>query len=411
MAGGLSYLAGKDWLTTQWNESDKPARWFAAARLEPGNARIWEHLALYSRWNLEQRNLAKAICDLQRATESDPRDARLWMELAAANEENGDSSAAAQNYEMAQRDFPISADVAWRYGSFLLRQRNLPEGFAELRRALVNDPSLEASAISECWAADPDASAIANRLLPRKTDYYIRAINYFVSRKQTDAAVVTWRRLLTLHQRVAIDDAAGLVDDLIGENRVGEAERAWKEALQQGGGQDEAEAGGSLIFNGGFERDFVNGGFDWRELPVRGASYDFDSGVVHSGRRSLRITFDGSANVNFQDIYEYVPAVPRRRYHFVAYVRTAGISTDSGIGFEIFDPRHPQEVQALTRGFVGTNAWTQVHADVETGPDTQLLEILLRRTPSTKFDNELRGVAWIDDVSLIPIMNTATASK
>ena len=411
MAGGLAYQSGKAWLATQWNESDKPARWFAAARLEPGNAQYWEHLGLYSRWNLERRNLPTAIRDLQRATELDPRNARLWMELAAADEEEGSPSAAIRDYKVAQRDFPVSPVVAWRYGSFLLRQRNLLNGFAELRRAMANDPSLETSAISECWGVDPDAFAIAERVLPRRSDYYIRAINYFVSRKQTDAALAIWRRLLTLHQRVAIHDAAGLVDDLIGENRVKEAAGVWKEVLQHSGMQDEAGAGGSLLFNGGFERDFVNGGFDWRELPVRGASYDFDGRTVHSGRRSLRITFDGSANVNFQSIYEYAPVAPRRRYRFLAYVRTARISTDSGIRFEIFDPRHPKEVQELTPSVVGTNAWTPVRADVETGPDTQLLEVLLRRAPSAKFDNKLRGVAWIDDVSLTPIVNTTMASK
>src|SRR5487761_128170 len=150
IAGGLSYLGGKAWLATQWNQSDEPEWWFTAARIEPGNARYLEHLALYDRWNLEQRSLPKTIRDLRRATILDPRDARLWTELAAVEEEQGDSSTAMQDYKIAQRDFPISPVVAWGYGSFLPRRGNLQKGFAELRRALANDSSLEASAISEC---------------------------------------------------------------------------------------------------------------------------------------------------------------------------------------------------------------------------------------------------------------------
>lgn len=411
MAGGVSYLSGKAWLATRWNESADPAKWFAAAPLEPGNAQYREHLALYAEWNLEQRNLQRAIQDLQKATELDPRDDRLWLELAAADEELSDSPGAKQAYEMAQRDSPISPKVAWSYGSFLLRRDNFSQGFAELRQALVNDSSLEASAIFECWAVDPDASAIANQLLPPKKDYYIRAIDYFISRRQTDAALVMWSRLLMLHQFIAMADAAGLVDDLVGANRVSEAQRVWKEALQQSGWPHDATNGDSLIFNGGFERDFVNGGFDWRELRIRGASYDFDSSVAHFGRRSLRITFDGTANVNFQDIYQYVPVTPHSRYRFLAYLRTAGISTDTGIRFDIFDPRHPEAVQLLTPSLVGTNAWTPVQLDFESGPDTQLLEILLRRTPSTKFDDKVRGIAWVDDVSLVAITNGKAGSK
>src|SRR5487761_381218 len=115
MAGGLTYQGGKAWLATQWNEADKPAQWFAAARLEPGNARYWEHLALYRRWNLDQRNLPTAIRDLRRATKLDPRDARLWMELAAVSEAESSPSAAIHDYNVAQRDFPVSPIVAWKY--------------------------------------------------------------------------------------------------------------------------------------------------------------------------------------------------------------------------------------------------------------------------------------------------------
>jgi hypothetical protein len=32
-----------------------------------------------------------------------------------------------------------------------------------------------------------------------------------------------------------------------------------------------------------------------------------------------------------------------------------------------------------------------------------LLIIALRRVPSWKFDNKLRGTVWVDDVSLVPV--------
>ena len=401
-AGEFSFLAAKVWVAEQWNESSDPKKWLAAAQLEPGNARYWEQLALYSELNLGQRDRSRAADYLRRATQIDPLSERPWLELAALDEERGDFSAAKRAYEVARSDFPISPDVAWRYGSFLLRHGDLSAGFAALRRAIDNDPSLEASALAECWAFDPSADSIGDALLPPKPAYYVRAIRYFLLQKQTGAALVMWTQLLKLNQPIAMRDAIDLSDHLLGEGRISEAHQVWQEALRRSAWPDDADDT-SVLFNGGFEHDFLNGGFDWRELPFRGVSYDLDSSVLHSGQQSLRITFDATASINFQHIFQYVYVAPHQPYLFLAYVRTEGISRGNGIQFDIFDPRHPGELQISTPALAGTNGWTPVRVDFKSGADTQMLEILLRRAPGPAFDNQPRGIVWVDDVSLTPI--------
>jgi hypothetical protein len=157
-----------------------------------------------------------------------------------------------------------------------------------------------------------------------------------------------------------------------------------------------------VVFNGGFEHEPANGGFDWREQGMAGVSYALDTAVFHSGKQSLRVAFDGSANFDFANLLEYVPVERGRIYHFSAYLLAEGITTDSGLRFWIYDPRNPAEVQILTPNMVGTNPWISVNADVVTGETTNLLVISLRRIPSSKFDNKLRGTIWVDDVSLVP---------
>lgn len=401
-AGEFSFLAAKVWVAEQWNESSNPKKWFAAAQLEPGNAQYLEQLAIFDELNLEERDQLTAADYLQRAVQIDPRSERPWLELAALDEERGDFSAAKQAYEMAQSDFPISPDVAWRYGSFLLRQGDLSAGFAALRRAIDKDPSLEASALAESWAVDPSADSIADVVLPQKAAYYVRAIRYFLSQKQTDAALVIWTHLLKLNQPVAMRDSIDLIDDLISEGRISKAHQVWLDALRRSAWPNDA-SDASALFDGGFEHNFLNGGFDWRELPFSGASYDLDSSVLHTGHQSLRITFDGTANVNFQHICQYVYVASRQRYRFLVYLRTEGISAGNGIQFDIFDPRHPKELQILTTAVAGTNDWTPVRVDFESGANTQMLEILLRSAPGPGLDSHLRGTVWVDDVSLTPV--------
>lgn len=399
----LSYSAAKSCLAAAWNSSSNPARWESAARLEPGNAAHQEKLGLYREWDLDHRDLAAAEQFLRRAVSLNPHSAKYWLELASIEEARGEPSESRQAFEAATSVYPMSAETAWRYGSFLLRQGDTASGLAEIRHALETDPSLETVAIAQCWSAHADATAIVEHALPQTTGAYLAALDYFVSQKQISPSLIVWARLAELRGRFPMARVIPLVDELISENRDDDAKNVWDQALEATRWPRDSAARDSLIFDGGFENAVLNGGFDWHEWPAVGVEFDMDNAVVHSGKRALRITFNGDANINFQHLFQYVSVRPRKAYRFEGYLRTENITTDSGIGVEILDPRHPAELQILTPSLIGTNAWTAVETDVETGADTNLIEVILRRLPSEKFGNNLKGTVWVDDVSLTPV--------
>jgi tetratricopeptide (TPR) repeat protein len=402
-AGILTFFSGKAYIAERWNASAKPGLWLQTVRLEPGNAEYWRHLGLYRQWDLSPGGIYEAQGDLQRATQIDPRSADLWMELADAYQSSGDLVRAQEAYGNAEADYPISAEVAWRYGSFLLYERNFAQGYTEIRKALVLDPALVTSAISECWQSNQDVVPVLDNLLPAKSAYYVNAIDFFLSQNLADPALAVWNRQLSLGLPVKVSDAIPLVDALIDQNRMAEAQQVWQRALRAANWPSDSSRSKSLVFNGQFDHDITNGGFDWREPAVSGALFDFDGQIAHSASRSFRIRFDGTQNLDFQNLFQYVVVQPLTRYRFSAYVRTEELSTDSGIRFEILDPRHPSQVQLVTSNVTGTNPWTLVEADLVTGAGTNLLKITLRRIPSWKFDNKLRGTVWVGDVALTPV--------
>jgi len=409
LAGSSVLLAGKVWLAASWSASPDPELWLRAAQLEPTNADYWQRLGLYEKWDFERGDVRQAVVYYQRATEVNPRSDVSWMDLAAAYEAVGQTARAQEAFEKAQASHPISSDVAWRYGNFLLRQRDIFKAFAQIRQALMIDPTLTVAAVSETWKASKDLPKILTEVLPAQSRYYLIALDYFLSQHQLDAALTVWDRLLGLKQSLEMAQVVPLLNELIAQNQVEDAQRAWRQSLQTAGWPQNGDDS-SLIFNGGFEHDLVNGGFDWREDPIPGAAFSFDSSVVHSGTRSLRITFDGSANLDFQHLRQFLVVDPRHRYHFAAYLRTEGISTDSGIRFAVYDASSPSALPMLTADQVGTHPWSQVETELITGPQTHLLTIVLRRAPSEKFDNKLRGTVWVDDVSLVPGFGDARVS-
>jgi tetratricopeptide (TPR) repeat protein len=403
IAGGLAFLAGKVWLAAHWDASSDPDRMLRAASLEPTNADYWDRLGFYEKWNFGRRDLRRAIVYDERATKANPRSDTYWMDLADAYEAVGQPARALEAFNRAQSVHPISSDVAWRYGNFLLRQRDYSEAFAELRRALITDPSLTVEAISECSKVSDDLPRMLTEVLPNQNSYYLMALDYFLAQHQMDAAITVWDQLLILKPSAKMAEVVPLINELIGQQRVEDALRVWRQALGATGWPQDEREDRSQVFNGGFEHDLLNGGFDWREDPVSGAAFSSDSEVVHAGRRALRITFDGTTNLDFQNLWQFSPVEPRHRYHFAAYLRLEGISTDSGIRFEINDSFHHAALQILSPDLVGSHPWSLVEADVVTGPQTRLLTIALRRVPSWKFDNKLGGTVWVDDVSLVPV--------
>jgi Tetratricopeptide repeat len=407
-SAALAFLGGKVCVAALLNGLPNPKAWMEAARLEPDNAAYWAHIGLSQQWDLRSGGPHdNAVQYLQKAAQLNPRSADLWLNLADAYENSGDSSGAEQAYERAQTDYPMSSEVAWRYGNFLLYEEQFSRGYEEIGRAISVDPSLTEKAVGACWQFNPEIEPILEQVLPAKAEYYQRAIDFFLTQKLPDAALSVWNRQQKLGLPVSLDGTVPLVDVLIQQNRIPEAQRAWNQVLQAVKWSPGSEDRGSLVWNGGFEHKFANGGFDWREVPVSGARFDIDHFTAHSGSRSLRIRFDGTANLDFSHVFHYVAVAPDTRYRFSAYLKSEEISTDRGICFEVFDPWNPAGVQVLTSDVTGTTPWSDVQTEIVSGPETHLLEIVVRRIPSWKFDNKLSGTVWIDDVNLAPVVQSS----
>src|SRR5229473_6757753 len=109
-------------------------RW--AVRLEPGNPEFWYRLGHYQQFNLEQPDVVASVESYQKAVAFIPGYTEAWLDLGTAYDLDGNKAAAQEAFSRAKKTYPASAEVAWRYGNFLLRQGTLPEAFGELRLAL-----------------------------------------------------------------------------------------------------------------------------------------------------------------------------------------------------------------------------------------------------------------------------------
>lgn len=398
----ICFAAGRLWLADFRVHSDHLERMERGAALVPGNADAWDRVGRFRQLDLADPDPTGAIADYEKAVRDDPLSAHYWMDLASAREENGDISGARGAFERARAVYPTSAEVAWNYGNFLLRQEEYPEGFSQIQQAVRTDATLLPLAISRTWRSNHDVNLLLDRVLPANVDAYFQALDFLASNHKADAGLAVWQRLLTLGKTFPVTRSFPFLDELIADNRSDDARRVWREALAAAGLPHDEPTGGSLIWNGGFARDFLNGGLDWRWSPLLGVAIDFESAPPSYGTRSIRLDFGGGTNVALDEPVQYVPVEPSRAYHFHAYMRTEAISTESGMRFAISDPHGGGATTLLTENLAGSHPWTAVEGDISTGPDTRFLLVHLYRATSRLFDNKLSGSAWVADVSLIP---------
>ena len=397
------YAGGKHELASHYAASSNFENWERATRIEPDNAEIWYRLGRFRQLDFDNADVPLSLTYYRRAISLNPHSPFYKLDFAGALEMAGNNEEADSNFRAAQADYPISAEVSWKYGNFLLRQNRLPEAYAQIHRAVLVDPSLVPLAVSRVWHSDPNIHLLLDQILPDTPQAYSDALAYLAGEQNPDAAVQVWNRLVAKDPHTDWTRAFALSDMLVAQEKYDEAGSVWRQAVKGNQGAESGYAGESLVYDGGFEKDIAGGGFGWRQSDVPGADFDFDTDVKHSGSRSARLTFDGTKNLSYGGLFQYVLVSPSTHYLFQGYLRADQISTDSGMRFEILDLKHPQELDVLTQNETGTLPWTLEQADFTTGPQTRLLVVRIARKPSERLDNKVRGTVWIDDLSLTPV--------
>ena len=402
----LSYFSVRNALAAYYAGLQTRQGYERATRLEPRDFRNWLLLGRYRQYNLEETDTARALEAYNTALSLNPRSADLWSDLAAAYETEGNVAAARDAFLHAKSAYPLSAEISWRYANFLLRQRELDSAFLEMRRAVETEPKRGAEALSRALGAEPNINLVMDRVLPPKPDAYTTAIFDQVSEGHTANAVQIWNRLAALHPKLPLETYTYyLVGALLREKQVTEAQRVWKQAADFAGYSNLPGPADSLLWDGGFESGIFGNGFAWA-LPggTQGVQFSFDTREKHSGNRSLRLLFNGRYNLGLSGPCAEVPVKPLSAYQFSAWVRTQSITTEQGIRFQLRGTGTQDHAATVaTSDLRGTQPWTKTETSWSSGKNVQEMQVCVARLPSQEFDDKIQGMAWVDDVALVPV--------
>jgi hypothetical protein len=376
-------------------------RW--AVRLEPGNPVFWYRLGHYQQFNLEQPDAVASVESYQKAVALNPGYTEAWLSIGTAYELDGNKAAAQDAFSRAKKTYPASAEVAWRYGNFLLREGMLPEAFAELRLALQADPRRAGAVFSRAYRADPDIDAILNDLLPPLPEVYVDAIAEAVDSQQLAVAQTMWMRLMKLNPHLQLWQFDKFVGALQAHRDYDAARQVWDQGTSTMNLPPLIQPRDSVLWDPSFESGISNISFAWffRSL-TEGVHTEFDTTEKLSGKQSLRLTFDGKHNPGADVACSEGVVTPGTKYLFSGWVKTKNITGDQGVRFHLKSIGNSQIPLAVTREIHGTTPWTSIEQDWTAAPGVRGVQVCISREPSTNPDIHISGDAWVDDVTLVP---------
>jgi tetratricopeptide (TPR) repeat protein len=375
-----------------------------AVKLDPSNAEYHVRLGRLYEYSPLDLQLGKAEEHFRRATYLDSYDPQTWLELAVAMEFQGRLGEAGICLRWVHLLAPNLPAYQWPIANFYLLQGNIDEAFRHFRVVLAGTAQYNNNVFGLAWKATDDAGKILQQLIPEQVPAEFSYLNFLVSQHRLDAAQAVWKRIVAGREEFSPDSSSPYIDSLIGARRAEEAYQVWTDLQKKGLIRySSLPSEKNVVFNGDFEDELLNFGFAWRIVPVEGVYAGRDTSTYHSPSHAFLIQFSGKQNLRYQHVYQYVKVSPGQSYRLQAFMKTEGVTTDSGPRLEVYDAYNPAALDKLTDDLTGTtDGWTPLLLDFAAGPKTGLIVVRLIRLPSKKFDNLISGKVWLDDVQLTP---------
>ena len=375
-----------------------------AVKLDPLNPEFQHRLGLLYEYDWEHSNVDKAFSHLERAATLQPNSANYWVDLGRACFARNDEACSNEAYENAIRLAPAIPHYQWVIANYYLLSNRRKESLSHFRRFLELSPDNPVPTFTLCLRAWNDPELIWQTLRADASDAKLRLayIDFLDQEGHSEAAYKFWNEIAMGDSKVPFSGVQPYLDRLIANNHIEQASRVWQDLTKRGTIRNliADDSTGNLMFNGGFEHEPLNSGFDWRHQPQEFVNLDFDDSDCIGGRHCLRIDFTVAGNADYEPVYQIVPVLPKQHYLLMAYARSADISSDSGPRLRVLDPECPTCLNEESQSLVATTAWHKIAINFATGVKTQAVRISVWRPRGRSFPMEIAGHFWLDLVSL-----------
>ncbi len=375
-----------------------------ALRWDPEGPDYYYRLGVIHRDNPEYQDLHLARYYLEKASQLNPYYWRYWLELARSYEISEMSVQAEQAYLKAVEINPRAPVYRWRFANFYIREGDLEKALPQFKTAIELDPvGYLQSTLAFLWKAGVKIEDILS-IYPEDQRAGLMLMRFLVQQEGVEEGLVDsqWEKLLSENSNsVPIDEGEFYIQYLLDGGRFHKAREAWIRLVRGNGLEDKTYLKKeNFVWNGAFEIPITGRALDWKAKPS--VAYEMIPPMVsHKSPgferdKGLRFVFKGTENINFNGFQQLVIVEPEVEYEFSFKARSEDISTEQGLYFEVV----AESVILQTEQILGTTPLTEYSSRFKVPSDQSLVAVRLRRRPSRRIDNKLRGTLWLETVKL-----------
>jgi tetratricopeptide (TPR) repeat protein len=383
LCGYAGYWSAR-WALADWTMRSSVEH---ALRLAPGNPDYYVQLA--------QAKPAVALAALERAAELNPLSSSVWMELAAAAEQQGDFPKA-EHCLLHAVALDKTFAPRWLLAQYYSRRGDQANFWPAVRAALATSYDDITPLFDMCWALVPDPGIIEERALPERPDVWRQYFDFLLSKDRMDAAESIAGRIVAQATRETVPSLLQYCDRLLEQNRGPEALETWN-SMAARHSLDYPELvpdRGISLTNGGFAKEVLSHGFDWRVSQTEGIFFRQDDSPP-----GLWFEFSGKQPEQCELLSQFVPVEPAKPYRLVVKYATEGLEGDIGIDWRVVDQGSKADL-LLGAGHVGASEGREKAEPYrfQTPEDARLVKLVLvynraLGTVRIKGSLSLKGVA------------------
>jgi len=330
------------------------------------------------------------------ALRRDPAFALRWCDVGESLLGVGEHGQAAYAFRRAVELAPNSPPILLRAANYHWRMEHPDDALRLSSHILELIRDYDAVIFLLYSRSGVPAGELLRRGVPRDAAAAQAFFQSLLAGGTTDAVREAWLWLGS--QGYATDRlAASYLDFLLARRLYSDAVETWAAYRR-----DPSYPGKNRISNGGFEAEFSGARLDWVPSKLEHVREERDGRVAYTGNWSLRLTFDGTTNLNYAGISQVAVLSPGT-WRVRARIRVDGITTDRGLSLRVFDPESSSRLDVRTAPVTGSTEWLPVEIAFQVPQATKLVQVQLFREPSWKFDNKIAGTAWVDAVELTPV--------
>jgi tetratricopeptide (TPR) repeat protein len=333
----------------------------AAIRITPAKPSYYSRLAA--------ANPAVAWTAIRKAVDLSPRNSSVWIQYSQIAETRQDFKQAEAGLLEAKR-LDNGFAPRWLLSEFYFRRHDIGHFWPAVSAALASSYDDVAPLLRQCYELAPDGDTIL-QALPQRADVVQQYLDFLVNEaKRLDLALPVAKRLEQYKDSHSTSSLLNFCSRLLERGDGTEASEIWNHlAVKRLIPYPALSPFGSLT-NGTFRQPFLEHGFDWNMPAVAGVSVSGDD------VGPLRLSFSGDQPEQCEVLTQWLVLEVSRSYRFRISYQTAGLESDTGLGWEVIDSGDGTD---LLHGSGKLTASERAEREFafKTGPQTKLARLVL----------------------------------